>query len=186
MVFRPRKDAPPPLPTGIEAGLYLLHLPDHPGDLAGYLSVRPDHVYDVEGPWWNQRWVRPRLVGEWYVDFWDFDTLRAWPDGSLSYGLSDGMPFEADTFDELAAGTFLLHGVEFGVEKVDPAEWPNEFGAHFHFLDRAAWRRSRRRGDSSDAYLWEPGKRAEATRRARSSGVGRDQGNGRSRRVRGS
>ncbi len=102
---------------GIEAGLYLLYVPSHRSDLAGYLSVRPDHVNDVDGPWWNQQWVRPPLIGGWYADFWDFDTMRAWPDGSLSYGISDGLPIEADTFDEFAAGTFLLHGVVFDVDK---------------------------------------------------------------------
>ncbi|PCN48693.1 hypothetical protein Csp2054_06270 [Curtobacterium sp. 'Ferrero'] len=125
--------------------MYLLRLPDHPNDLAGYLSVRPDHTFVEEGPWWRRRRVRPSLVGEWHVDFWDFDTLRAWPDGSLSYGISDGMPFGAAGFEQLTSGTFLLHGILFDVERVDPAERPNEFGAHFHFLDRAEWRRSRSR-----------------------------------------
>ncbi len=83
------------------------------------------------------------LVGDWYVDFWDFDTHLAWPDGALSYGISDGFPFEADGFEELAGGTFLLHGVLFSVERVDPAESPNEYGTHFHFLDLAEWKRAR-------------------------------------------
>ena len=143
VLLRPSWEPPPPLPTGVEAGLYQLRLPGHPGDLPGYLSVRPDHAYDEEGPWWHRRWVRPRLVGDWYVDFWDFDTRRTWPDGSMSYGISDGMPFGAETFDELADGTFLLHGVLFDVERVDPTARPKEFGAHFHFLDEATWRRSR-------------------------------------------
>ena len=37
----------PPLPVGVEPGLWTLHLPDHPCDLAGYLSVRPDHAAQV-------------------------------------------------------------------------------------------------------------------------------------------
>lgn len=143
VLFWPSKEPAPSLPTNVEAGLYKLHLPDAPSDLAGYLSVRPDHAYEVEGPWWNRRWVRPRLVGDWYVDFWDFDTHLAWPDGALSYGISDGFPFEADGFEELAGGTFLLHGVLFSVERVDPAESPNEYGTHFHFLDLAEWKRAR-------------------------------------------
>ncbi|WP_144765926.1 hypothetical protein [Curtobacterium sp. 9128] len=143
MFFWPVKESAPPLPAGVEADLYTLHLPDHPTELAGYLSVQPDHAYDVEGPWWNRRWVRPRLVGDWYVDFWDFDTHRAWPDGSLSYGISDGFPFAAEGFQELARGRFLLHGVEFAVERVDPEDRPNEYGAHFYFLDRAQWKRIR-------------------------------------------
>ena len=89
----PHRAEAPSLPVGVEAGLYKLYLPDRPSELAGYLSVRPDHAYEVKGPWGNRRWVRPRLVGDWYVDFWDFDTLRAWPGGSLSFGISDGFPF---------------------------------------------------------------------------------------------
>jgi hypothetical protein len=123
--------------------LYRLHRPDHPTELAGYLSVRPDHLYDETGPWWRRRWVRPRLVGDWYVDFWDFDTHLAWPDGSQSFGISDGFPFEAGGFEGLAGGTFSLHGVLFTVERVDPAERPNEYGTHFHFLDAAQWKRMR-------------------------------------------
>lgn len=143
MLFWPAKEPVPSLPVGVEAGLYKLHLPDQRSELAGYLSVRPDHAYEVEGPWWNRRWARPRLVGDWYVDFWDFDTLRAWPDGSLSFGISDGFPFGANALDELASGTFSLHGVLFSVERVDPSESPNEYGAHFRFLDAARWKRSR-------------------------------------------
>ncbi len=93
--------------------------------------------------------MRPRLVGEWFVDFWDFDTHLAWPDGALSYGISDGFPFEADGFAELAGGTFLLHAVLFTVERVDPEESPNEYGTHFHFLDLAQWKRVRADGSRS-------------------------------------
>lgn len=145
MLFWPAKELAPSIPVNIEAGLYKLHLPDAPSELAGYLSVRPDHAYEVKGPWWNQRWVRPRLVGDWYVDFWDFDTHLAWPDGALSYGISDGSPFEAKGFEELARGTFLLHGVLFTVERVDPTDRPNEYGTHFHFLDLPQWKRVRSR-----------------------------------------
>lgn len=143
MLFWPVKEPALPLPAGIGPGLYKLYIPDQPHELAGYMSVQPDHAYESEGPWWNERLVRPRLVGDWYVDFWDFDTFRAWPDGSLSAGISDGLPFEVDGFEDLASGTFLLHGVLFAVERVDPAESPNEYGAHFHFLDSAEWKRSR-------------------------------------------
>lgn len=145
MLSWPAKESAPSTPVDLEAGLYELHLPDAPSGLAGYLSVRADHIYEVEGPWWNRRWVRPRLVGDWYVDFWDFDTHLAWPDGALSYGISDGFPFEADGFEELARGSFPLHGVLFTVERVDPTGRPNEFASHFHFLDRAEWRRARSR-----------------------------------------
>lgn len=143
MLFWPAREPPPPLPDGVEAGLWTLHLPDHPAELAGYLSVQPDHAYDVTGLWWSRRWVRPRLVGDWYVDFWDFDTHRAWPDGSLSAGISDGFPFEAARFQDLARGTFLLHGVMFMVKRVDPTDSPNTYAAHFHFLDLAQWKRTR-------------------------------------------
>ncbi|MGN7191310.1 hypothetical protein [Curtobacterium sp. MCBA15_004] len=146
MLFRPAEEPVPPLPVGVEPGLWTLHLPDHPCDLAGYLSVRPDHVFDEEGPWWNRRRVRPRLVGDWYVDFWDFDTYRAWPDGSLSCGISDGFPFDESGFEELASGVFLLHGVLFTVRRVDPTDQPNEYGAHFAFLDVEQWKRTRSAG----------------------------------------
>lgn len=102
-------------------------------------------MFDEERPRCDRRWVGPRPAYEWYVDFWDFSTLRAWPDGSPSYGISDGMLLGAATFDELAAGPFLLHGVELAAEQVDPRDRPNEFGTHFHFLDERVWRRSRNR-----------------------------------------
>lgn len=145
VLFWPTKEPVPSLPADVASCLYTLHLPGHPDELAGYLSVQPDPLYTEEGPWWNRRWVRPRLVGDWYVDFWDFDTARAWPDGSLSYGISDGFPFGTDGFEDLARGTFLLHGVRFAVERVDPAEQPNEYQAHFHFLDPTPWQRGRLR-----------------------------------------
>lgn len=143
MLFWPVKELVPSLSADADPGLYKLRLPARPSELVGYLSVQPNHVYDAEGPWWNRRWVRPRLVGDWYVDFWDFDTYRVWPDGSLSHGISDGFPFEAGGFEELARGTFLLHGVVFVAERVDPAENPNDYGTHFHFLDTAIWKRNR-------------------------------------------
>ncbi|PNW07725.1 hypothetical protein C1632_15965 [Microbacterium testaceum] len=137
MLFRPSKEAPPPLPAGVEAGLYKLGLPERPRELVGYLSVRPFYAYEVDGPWWRKRLVRPTLIGDCHVDFVDLDVRRTWPDASHRNDIKEGPVFEAEGFDELDQGRFTLHGVAFSTVKVDPTDSPNEYRAHFRFVDVA-------------------------------------------------
>ena len=131
------RETPPPLPAGAEAGLYRLRLPERPFELVGYLSVRPSYSYEMDGPWWRRRLVRPALLGDCHLDFVDLDVRRTWPDPSHRYDVREGPVFPPEGFDELEQGRFALHGVSFTAERVDPAASPSEYRAHFHFLDVA-------------------------------------------------
>lgn len=146
MFFWPRKDPVPPLPAGIAPALYRLTAPGLPDELVGYLSVAPDHIYSVEGPWWNSRWVRPRLCGDWLVDYGDFDTYKVWPNGAAAYGQDDGFPLEAEELHALAHGVFLLRGIAFRADEVDARTRPGVWNRHYALVPEPSKQGCRAKG----------------------------------------
>ena len=132
------------LPEGAVPALYRLWEPGRTDELVGYLSVMPEHVYSGAGPWWNTRWMNPRLCLEWLVVYGKFDTYEIWPNGAASYGQDDGFPIEdPDDFADLARGRFLLRGVVFTAERVRPQIEPAAWREHYEFAEQIAHRNYR-------------------------------------------
>jgi len=148
VLFWPRYEPIPAnaqiLPEGAFPALYRLRQPSRTDELVGFLSVIPDFIYSEAGPWWNPRWVNPRLGLDWVVMYGEFDTLKIWPDGAASYGQDDGFPIEdpAD-FAELARGEFLLRGILFTAENVNAQAEPAMWHEHYEFKEEMARRRYR-------------------------------------------
>jgi len=132
VLFSPPPEPPPSDPALVAPTLYRMSLPGEPGVVRGWLSVSRAWTWDVEGPWWRRRRVRPHLYGEWALNWnedLDYSVFYAHPDYWNPH--SCGLPLDAPDLAEIDRGEFTFSDRVLALEPVDPHDEPDVWRARW-------------------------------------------------------
>jgi hypothetical protein len=132
VLFSPPPEPPPSDPALVAPTLYRVSLPGRPGVVRAWLSVTRHWTWDVEGPWWRRRRVRPYIYREWAVD-WSQDegTADLFPDELMDREHDCGVSFYGPDLVEVDRGQFFFGDVAFTLEPVDPHDEPDVWRARW-------------------------------------------------------
>lgn len=132
MLFPPPPEPAPSDPVLVAPTLYRMSLPSDPGVVRGWLSVAREWTWDVEGPWWSRRRVRPHLFAEWALNWSeDLDYGSFYSDPDFENPHSCGLPLGAADLEEVDRGEFTFGGHVLALDLVDPQDEPEVWHARW-------------------------------------------------------